>query len=264
VRAFASDLQRDCGDCAVLCNNAGLMCASWSATEDGHETTWQVNALAPWLLATLLLPSLARAAAQSGTVSRLVNVGSRLEKTGDIRSNLESEPDLRKRFAAAAPGAFATFKQYGTSKAALTAATFEARAERERNERTEHAVATTVVCVCVPTDALAPLAAQLARRAPPGVSVSLCTPGMVNTDLSRFAPFWLRALSAPLRWALLRTPAAGAATPVWLCACEDAEAVRSHGGYFYNRERIAASDAASDAATAAAVWQTLEAQAASR
>ena len=130
VRAFAAELTRDCGDVAVLCNNAGLMAASWSATGDGFETTWQVNALAPWLLSTLLLPSLARAAAAAGGApgaARLVNIGSRLEKTGDL-GDLRTEAEPRRRFAAAAPGAFSTFKAYGTSKAALTALTFEARA----------------------------------------------------------------------------------------------------------------------------------------
>ena len=84
---------------------------------------------------------------------------------------------------------------------------------------------------------------------------------MVNTDLSRFAPPWLRWLSAPVRWAALRTPEAGADTPVWLCASDDADAAQAHGGYFYDRQRITASDAASDAATAAALWDTVAAQA---
>ena len=230
VRAFAADLVRDCGDVAVLCNNAGLMAPSWSATEDGFETTWQVNALAPWLLSQLLLPSLARAASQGGG-ARVVNVGSRLEKTGDAR-DLTAQADPRRRFAAAGKGEFNTFKQYGTSKLALSALTFE-----------------------------------LARRATtqaPGVVVSLCTPGIVNTDLSRFAPAWLRALSAPLRWALLRTPAAGADTPVWLASSDEPEVVVAHGGYFYDRKRIEASGAARDPSVAAALWDTCEAHAAAR
>ncbi len=219
---------------AVLLNNAGAMNASWSTTGDGYEATWQVNALAPWLLSTLLLPSLARAAAAAGGApgsARLVNVGSRLEKTGSLR-DVTAQPDARLRFSAAAPGAFSTFGQYGTSKAALTALTLE-----------------------------------LSRRAAtsaPGVAVSLCTPGVVNTELSRFAPLWLRALSAPLRWALLRTPARGADTPVWLASSDDDAARGSNGGYFYDRRPITPSAASSDAATAALLWDTCEAQAAAR
>lgn len=227
VRAFAAELLADeaSGPLAVLCNNAGLMSPAWACTEDGFEVTWQTNALAPWLLTQLLLPSLARAAAAAGGApgsARVVNVGSRLEKTGSL-ADLRSEPDARKRFSAAA--SFSTFPVYGTSKAALSALSFEQ-----------------------------------ARHAPPGVAVSLCTPGMVNTDLSRFAPAWLRALSAPLRWAALRTPAQGADTPAWLCASDDADAAAANGRYFYDRKTLEASAAASDAANAAALWATMEAQ----
>ena len=227
VRAFASELLADkaCGPVAVLCNNAGLMAPAWACTEDGYEVTWQTNALAPWLLTQLLLPSLASAAAAAGGApgsARVVNVGSRLEKTGSL-ADLQSEPDARKRFSSAS--SFSTFPCYGTSKAALSALTFEQ-----------------------------------ARRAPPGVAVSLCTPGMVNTELSRFAPAWLRFLSAPLRWAALRTPAAGADTPAWLCASDDAEAAGANGGYFYDRKRIAASAAACSEDNARALWATVAAQ----
>jgi NAD(P)-dependent dehydrogenase (short-subunit alcohol dehydrogenase family) len=126
VRAFAASVSRE-EDVAVLVNNAGLMAPAWAVTEDGHETTWQVNALAPWLLSTLLLPSLSRAAKAAGGgagSARLINIGSRLEKTGDA-SDLRTEPDARRRFTAASQREFNTFKQYGTSKLALTALTFE-------------------------------------------------------------------------------------------------------------------------------------------
>ena len=83
---------------------------------------------------------------------------------------------------------------------------------------------------------------------------------MVNTELSRFAPRWVQLLSAPLRWALLRSPARGADTPVWLAASDDADAAGANGGYFYDRTRITASAAASDPATSAALWATCEAQ----
>ena len=225
VRAFAASLLADEAPVAALVNNAGLMAPSWACTEDGFEVTWQVNALSPWLLTQLLLPSLTKAAAAAGGApgsARVVNVGSRLEKTGSL-ADLASEPDARKRFSSAA--SFSTFPVYGTSKAALSALTFEQ-----------------------------------ARRAPPGVAVSLCTPGMVNTELSRFAPLWLRALSAPLRWAALRTPAAGADTPAWLCSSDDAEAANANGGYFYDRKRIEASDAARSQDNATALWATVAAQ----
>jgi len=47
----------------VLANNAGLIAANRSTTIDGHDLTIQVNHLAPFLLTTLLEPSLTAAAA---------------------------------------------------------------------------------------------------------------------------------------------------------------------------------------------------------
>jgi NAD(P)-dependent dehydrogenase (short-subunit alcohol dehydrogenase family) len=45
----------------VLISNAGTFAAERTVTADGHETTWQVNHLAPFLLTDLLLDALARA-----------------------------------------------------------------------------------------------------------------------------------------------------------------------------------------------------------
>jgi len=189
-------------------------------TADGFETTWAVNALAPWLLTQLLLPGLTRGR------GRVVNVGSRLEKTGDL-SPLRAEPDALRRFLDSA-ASYNTFKAYGTSKAALTAWTL-----------------------------------SLARRLEgSGVSVHLTTPGMVNTELSRFAHPALLFITAPLRWALLRSPAEGADTPAWLAYADEAELGVS-GGYWYNRARIEASEAAVAASAGEALWRTLELQAAS-
>jgi NAD(P)-dependent dehydrogenase (short-subunit alcohol dehydrogenase family) len=44
----------------VLIDNAGTFAAERTLTADGHETTWQVNHLAPFLLTDLLLDALAR------------------------------------------------------------------------------------------------------------------------------------------------------------------------------------------------------------
>ena len=53
----------------VLINNAGVMLPSRQVTADGHERTFQVNHLAPFLLTRLLLPSMSEN-------SRVVNVSS--------------------------------------------------------------------------------------------------------------------------------------------------------------------------------------------
>ena len=228
VRAFADQLLADGQPpVSVLVNNAGLMSPSWELTADGLETTWQVNALGPFLLTQLLLPSLLKAAKQGGGApgsARVVNVGSRLEKTGDV-GDLQTVAEATARFRGSAD-AFNTFKAYGTSKLALSALTFE-----QARKWKQH----------------------------PGLCVTLCTPGMVNTDLSRFAPAWARGLSAPLRWMLLRTPQTGADTPAWLSSSTDAAALQS-GGYFYDRRLIEASPTARDEAVAQALWDTCVAQ----
>ena len=86
---------------------------------------------------------------------------------------------------------------------------------------------------------------------------------MVNTEISRFAPLWLRTISWPLRAFLLRTPAKGAETPVWLATSEDAAALQS-GSYLYDKQRIEASEAARSEENAMLLWKTMEAQAAAR
>ena len=85
VKEFAHSLKDE--RIACLVNNAGVMEAKHSLTGDGFESTWSVNALGPWLLAQLLLPALRRA-----EHPRVVNVGSRLERTGDL-SDLDKEQD---------------------------------------------------------------------------------------------------------------------------------------------------------------------------
>lgn len=59
--AAVRDLADRVGDAGldVLVNNAGTFCSERTLTPDGHETTWQVNHLAPFLLTDLLLDALA-------------------------------------------------------------------------------------------------------------------------------------------------------------------------------------------------------------
>ena len=54
VRRLAGDLLERCDRIDVLANNAGGSSARRTETPDGHETTFQVNHLAPFLLTALL------------------------------------------------------------------------------------------------------------------------------------------------------------------------------------------------------------------
>ncbi|MFZ5477713.1 MAG: SDR family oxidoreductase [Myxococcota bacterium] len=72
VRAFAEDFRARFDRLDVLVNNAGLLAPARTVTEDGHELTFQVNHLGPFLLTSLLLPML-----RASAPSRIVNVSSR-------------------------------------------------------------------------------------------------------------------------------------------------------------------------------------------
>jgi NAD(P)-dependent dehydrogenase (short-subunit alcohol dehydrogenase family) len=58
VRLLAATLMERYPAIDVLCNNAGGIMGARQVTVDGHEQTFQVNHLAPFLLTTLLLPRL--------------------------------------------------------------------------------------------------------------------------------------------------------------------------------------------------------------
>lgn len=59
------------------------MSVPYSVTEDGNESTFQVNYLSHFLLINLLLPKLIRGG-RSGRTSRIVNVSSAAQYGGKI------------------------------------------------------------------------------------------------------------------------------------------------------------------------------------
>ncbi len=71
VRDFATRFAAGNDRLDVLLNNAGLMLGSRRETVDGHEMTFQVNHLGPFLLTTLLRDQLV-----AGDDARVVNVAS--------------------------------------------------------------------------------------------------------------------------------------------------------------------------------------------
>jgi NAD(P)-dependent dehydrogenase (short-subunit alcohol dehydrogenase family) len=72
VRRLAAELLESYDRIDVLANNAGAIFASHGTSADGHELTFQVNHLAPFLLTNLLLERLI--ASPDG--ARIVNTGS--------------------------------------------------------------------------------------------------------------------------------------------------------------------------------------------
>ena len=73
VRALAEHLRALYPRIDVLANNAGGIMGARAETVDGHEKTFQVNHLAPFLLTTLLLDRLIESSARVITTSSVAN-----------------------------------------------------------------------------------------------------------------------------------------------------------------------------------------------
>ncbi len=79
VHHLAEEVKRRHITLHVLVNNAGLAKRRHTLTEDGLETTFAVNHLAPFLLTHLLLDTL-----KGSAPARIVNVGSMVHRWGKI------------------------------------------------------------------------------------------------------------------------------------------------------------------------------------
>jgi retinol dehydrogenase 12 len=91
VRQLAAQVNESVPRLDVLINNAGCGNLSRTLTQDGYETTFAVNHLAPFLLTNLLLDRIR----ESGP-ARIVNVASRAHRNQEIDfEDLMSERDYR-------------------------------------------------------------------------------------------------------------------------------------------------------------------------
>lgn len=101
VRALAGALLERCPRIDVLANNAGGTFPQRVVTEDGHEKTFQVNHLAPFLLTALLRERL-----EATPGARVVTTSSQ----GNLLGRVDLD-DLE-----GAQGRYRSFKTYGTTK----------------------------------------------------------------------------------------------------------------------------------------------------
>lgn len=104
VRRLAEQLQETAPRIDVLANNAGgLFGKERELTEDGHEKTYQVNVLAPFLLTQLLLPRLQQSRA---TVVWTSSLGHRFADLDPRALDLDAR------------GGYSSLRAYGNSKLA--------------------------------------------------------------------------------------------------------------------------------------------------
>jgi NAD(P)-dependent dehydrogenase (short-subunit alcohol dehydrogenase family) len=205
VRTVAAELRAALPRIDVLVNNAGLALRDRIPTEDGLETTFAVNHLAPFLL-TRLLESTLRASAPA----RVVTVSSEAHRWGTMRFD-----DLM------GTGRYDGWKAYAQSKLANVLFTYE-----------------------------------LARRLEgSGVTANCLHPGLVGTAFASRGPTAIRIL-ARLARPLLRSPAKGAATSVYLASSPEVAAVS--GRYFAGRRARRTSRESYDRGVAARLWQASE------
>ncbi len=103
LRRAAEEVLRRAPHLDVLINNAGAVFARRELTSDGHEWTWALNVLAPFLLTHLLVDRL-----RASAPSRVLNVSSAAHRGAHLDFD-----DLE------AARQYAGFRVYGRSKLAL-------------------------------------------------------------------------------------------------------------------------------------------------
>lgn len=97
VRAFCDRWKNERGAIDVLCNNAGVYLPSRTTSRDGHEMTFAINHLGPFLMTNLLLDRLEGA--------RVITTSSMAHLWGKV--DVERVAD---------PPSFVPMRVYGTSK----------------------------------------------------------------------------------------------------------------------------------------------------
>ena len=216
----------------LLIHNAGVITRERAITEDGVETQLAVNAIAPFLLTRLLLPSL-----RAGAPARVLVVASRAARQGTLELD-----DLR------LDRGYDGLAAYQRSKLAATLFAFEAARRFAGDGVAVHAVHPGVV----DSKLLADFGVLLRRRRAAGTGPA----GRLRLAAWRAR----RALGRALRPGRIApgtiAPEAGARTTLWAAAAPELEGLT---GAWLEEQRVGEGPAlAADVALAAAWWVAAE------
>lgn len=255
VRKFAVQVT----NCHVLVNNAGAMFPDPSF-KHGIEMTSLTNHVGHFYLTELLLPTLQLTAKKDSTEARIIFVASRLEKNakishGDDDVGTSSIPTGQ--WVAEGPSPYTLWTAYANSKLCnlLSMQYFSKNLMTVSSSESSKSIATSQVCVVADP--------QLGDKSDSDnscgvVTVNAATPGVVNTSLGRWAPWWQLWLSWPIRQTVLRSPEQAANGIAHLVGSRDLVGVT--GRYFYDGKEIEPSPRAQSPALAGEiVKQTREA-----
>jgi NAD(P)-dependent dehydrogenase (short-subunit alcohol dehydrogenase family) len=218
VRRLADEFESRYRRLHVLVNNAGTIFPARKTTEDGFETTFAVNHLAPFLLTNLLTERL-----KASAPARIINVASASHRFGMIDfARLQGEKKGRRLL----PG----WRAYNESKLANVLFTYELARRLE---------GTGVTANCLHPGLVATNAARE-------------SPGILWSVVNRYRSFFVR-LCFGLPHTFLRTPEQGAETPVFLASSPEVE--KTTGKYFVKRAEARSSEESYDPFLAERLWR---------
>ena len=259
MRTFVKEIDH----CDILVNNAGAMFPILDFVSCGSEKiekTFMTNYLGPFYLTISLLPIMGvnkEKASDDYPERRIVNVGSRLEKRSSLRDTMKStsiQKILRETFVNGLNGngdsKYNMWTAYANSKLCNLLFTYELsrRLTQDSYDHTNMRTSNIVVNagkIILPT------------KYSPGLVIFFCfkvTPGMVNTNLSRWLPTWQRFALAPILPLVLRSPNQGAEAVVRVATSPALKGIS--GRFFDEKETPFDSSAASQSKEiASSLWE---------
>ncbi len=218
VRQLAREFKARYQQLHVLVQNAGTIFPAHKATEDGFETTFAVNHLAPFLLTNLLLERL-----KASAPARVVIVASASHKFGFIDfARLRGEKQWR--------GPLVGWRAYNQSKLANVLFTYELARRLEGTGITANCLHPGMVATHAGSD----------------------SQGIVWRLINPYRPFLVRSLLR-MPHTFLLTPEHGAETTLFLASSPEVEGIT--GKYFVRKAEARSSRESYDPMLAERLWK---------